>query len=96
MSYLKIDWQHSLSEYPREIHIELDDERFELRKVEVFSDGRLQFAPHEFEQGGTVLAVYRVAQIEDLQREGQFTTTVITKAEFESIWARATGNSKQS
>lgn len=44
MQYIKVKWVHPPNEYPVMLYSELDDRRYEIRKVEVFADGRMQYA----------------------------------------------------
>ena len=37
-------WHHSSPDYPALLYSELDDERWEVRKVEIFLDGRKGWA----------------------------------------------------
>jgi len=41
MTYLKVKWIHSHPDAPVLLYSELDRERWEVRKVEVFRDGSL-------------------------------------------------------
>lgn len=43
-SLISVQWLHSNPNYPIELLSELDNERNEVRKVEIFADGRMQFA----------------------------------------------------
>jgi len=43
-SYIYSKWHDSPEDSPVEFYSELDDDRFETRKVEVFKDGSLGFA----------------------------------------------------
>ncbi|WP_420869865.1 DUF6881 domain-containing protein [Bradyrhizobium septentrionale] len=44
MTYLKVKWIHALCHRPVLIYSELDDEHWELRKVEILPDGRIGYA----------------------------------------------------
>ena len=44
MIYLKVKWNHSFSDEPVLLYSELDRERWEVRKVEVFPGGRMAYA----------------------------------------------------
>jgi hypothetical protein len=41
MIYLKVKWNHSFSDEPVLLYSELDRKRWELRKIEVFPNGRM-------------------------------------------------------
>ncbi len=44
MKYIKVKWLHSHPDEPVLLYSELDKDRWETRKVEVFADGRIGFA----------------------------------------------------
>ena len=44
MTYFKGKWKHSFEEEPVWFYSELDEERWEVRKVEIHGDGRKNFA----------------------------------------------------
>jgi hypothetical protein len=90
MTYLRVAWLHDHADEPVEMYSELDDERWETRSVDVFRDGRLGFANAEVEFGGTGLGETPIPPIEEIAADPQFVPTVITAAEFEAIWERAT------
>jgi len=44
MTYFKCKWNHTFPDEPIMLHSELDDQRWERRKVETFRDGRMGYA----------------------------------------------------
>jgi uncharacterized protein DUF6881 len=62
------------------VYIELDEEHFEVRKVEVFADGRATFANVNGSSGASELGERPFADA---------TATTIAAAEFEAAWSRA-------
>jgi hypothetical protein len=44
MTYIKVGWKHGHHDYPVILYSELDARRFEVRKVEVFRNGRCGWA----------------------------------------------------
>ncbi len=44
MRYLRVQWLHSHPDEPVTLYSELDDEGWEVRKVEIFADGHIGFA----------------------------------------------------
>ena len=44
MEYIMVKWLHSHPDEPVLLYSELDKDRWETRKVEVFADGRIGFA----------------------------------------------------
>jgi hypothetical protein len=90
MTYLKVKWIHSFPDQPVFIYSELDHERWELRKVEIFSNGRMGYAGPEVEVGGTGLGTMPLPPFEEIAKNPVFEPEVISKAEFDAIWAKAT------
>ena len=89
MNYLKVKWIHTYPDQPVFIYSELDDDRWELRKVEIFPDGRMGYADPEVEVGRTGLSELPLPSFEKIAADPEFEPEVISKAEFERIWARA-------
>jgi hypothetical protein len=90
MTYLKVKWIHSYPDQPVLIYSELDRERWELRKVEVFRSGRMGYADPEVEVGDTGLSEVPLPPLEKIADDPVFEPEIISKAEFEKVWAKAT------
>jgi len=90
MTYLKVKWIHALPHQPVIIYSELDHERWELRKVEIFPDGRMLYADPQVEFEETGLSMTPYPSYEESAADPVFEPEVISKAEFEKIWAMAT------
>lgn len=56
MGYLRVEWTQHNPEMPVEIYSELDEDRWEVRKVEVFADGRVQYSDGVESTGRTDLS----------------------------------------
>lgn len=87
--YLRVEWLHDLSEEPVEIYSEVGDDGCEVRKVEVFRDGRLQYADEHLEAAGTILSEVPVGSVDEIAAQKEFQARVITEREFEKVWAQA-------
>ena len=59
MNYIRVRWLHENPEAPVLVVSELDDHRWERRKVEVFADGSKGYAMEGEERGGTRLDLSR-------------------------------------
>ncbi|MCS3726487.1 DUF6881 domain-containing protein [Bradyrhizobium betae] len=90
MTYLKVKWIHAYPNQPVLIYSELDHDRWELRKVEIFPDGRMLYADPEVEFKETGLSMEPLPSFEKIAADPEFEPEVISKAEFERIWAKAT------
>jgi hypothetical protein len=87
MTYLKVLWKHSFPDEPRWLYSQLDDQRWERRKIDIFPDGRWGFADEHQEVGGTGLGELATPTIEDLNADPEFEAVEISREEFEALWA---------
>ena len=87
--YLKVRWNHDLADEPIWLYHEVS-EGLETRKVEVYADGRMDFADAEASTGSTRLGDSLMPTIEELADDPEFTPADIDRAEFEDIWSAAT------
>ena len=55
MTYIKVEWIHSHADEPTLLYSELDQARWEKRKVEVFADGHCGYASSTESAGFTRL-----------------------------------------
>ena len=90
MIYVKVRWKHSFPDEPVLICSELDRERWEVRKVEIFPSGRMGYAGPGGAIGGTGLGQEPWPSLEQIAEDPQFEPAKISKAEFDAIWAKAT------
>lgn len=89
MSFIAVQWLHSSEHYPVELFSELDADRIEVRKVEVFADGRAQFADSTSHSGDTMLGLVPVPALDEIAADAQFKPRAITADEFEAAWVVA-------
>lgn len=90
MNYLKVRWLHELEEEPIIMLSELDDDRYEVRKIEIFADGHIGFASEELEVGGTMLGELPAPFADEIAADPQFVVEDLNAEEFEAAWANAT------
>lgn len=88
MIYIRVKWKHEDPDDPIVLYSELDDQRWEIRKIEVFRNGRKGCASAEGEIGGTALSIEPIPELDEIAKDRQFEPAAITKDEFESIWAQ--------
>jgi uncharacterized protein DUF6881 len=55
MRYLRVGWKHQHADEPTILYSELDEDRWEVRKVEVFRNGRRGYASADGSSSGTKL-----------------------------------------
>ncbi len=86
MNYLRVRWVHEHTAEPIWLISEIDDDRWETRKVEIFADGSKGFAMNGEERGETRLGLVPVPSIAEIAADPQFLPEEITKNEFEVVW----------
>jgi hypothetical protein len=89
MKYVRVRWNHALPDEPILLSSELDDQMWETRKVEVYADGRADFANHEVQSGSTKLGIEPYPTLEEIAADPQFEPTVISAEEFVAVWKQA-------
>lgn len=94
MTHIVVIWHHENLDDPVELFSELDDERYEVRKVEVFRDGRKCFADASAHSGNTALGIVPVPPLEEIASDRQFRPRTITRQEFEAAWIEATASGR--
>jgi hypothetical protein len=87
LQHIKVEWVHDHPDEPIVLYSELDEGRWELRKVEVYADGTMNFSDAEHSSGNTRLGSLPVPPLNELSEE--FIPQVITAAEFERVWSLA-------
>jgi hypothetical protein len=95
MQYLKVRWQHADPAYPVLYYSELDDGRWEKRKVEFFPDGRIGYAESEgnsYAVTGTQLSLTTLPDLAEIVAEPQFQAEIVNRDEFEAVMAQALAN----
>lgn len=85
MQYIDVQWFHESTQHPIRLASELDDERFERRKLEFFQDGKVSAANREHSSGDTRLGEAPVPTLEKINHDPQFRAE-ITGEEFELLW----------
>jgi hypothetical protein len=86
MFYIDVLWHHTCPEDPVRLVSELDDNRWETRKIEFFSDGRVGIASMERCTLDTALGLMPVPVIDEINADGAFTASAIDKQAFELLW----------
>lgn len=89
MKYLKIRWRHDFTDEPQWLYSEIDANRAETRKVEVYPSGELGFAYCLESNGSTQLSETNLPSNEEIASDSQFEVFDIDQKEFEEIWCSA-------
>lgn len=87
MKYIRVQWLHSNPDEPVWLISELDEERWEVRKVYIFPGGSKGYAVGGEEVGEVGLSEVPIPSLEEIAADPQFISSEITSAEFEVIWA---------
>jgi uncharacterized protein DUF6881 len=85
-SYIRVRWLHDHPDDPVDLWSELDAERFEVRKVEIWRDGRVGFASRGRESGGTMLGTVATPPLSEIAADPEFEPEEISEVEFERFW----------
>jgi hypothetical protein len=88
VTYLLVFWRHDFPEDPVWLFSELDDERSEVRKVEVYRDGHHGFADGSTSTGITEQGVESTPPLSEINARPQYQAREISQAEFEAIWEK--------
>jgi hypothetical protein len=87
MKYTKIKLLNPSPNEPVWIYEELDDDRWELRKVEIFLDGRIARVSELEESDETGLSIERIPPLSEIAADPHFEAHEITAEEFEEVWS---------
>ena len=87
--YIKVKWRHNLKSAPVELYSELDENRYQLRKIEKYRNGQLDFADGSRNSGSIRLDEVPVPPIQEINEDTQFKASLISKEEFEAVWQKA-------
>ncbi|MBD5473298.1 MAG: hypothetical protein HDR20_10555 [Lachnospiraceae bacterium] len=87
MEYILLEWFHDIEDEPYLIYSEIDYQRYETRKIEVFKNGTCLKCGEEILNSPIELADIAFPEnIDEINRDKQFYAKYITKKEFEKIW----------
>jgi len=86
MKYLKVKWLHHHLDEPVEIYSEIDSNRWEVRKVELFQDGTTTYVSPFHQIGTTRLAEVPILELEEINTDIQFEGEWISQRDFDRIW----------
>ncbi|WP_062260099.1 DUF6881 domain-containing protein [Endozoicomonas arenosclerae] len=89
-SYIYSKWHNSPSGLPVEFYSELNNDRFETRKIEIFKDGSIGYASSSESTKSTKLGIAPVPSLEEISKQPEFDIRVITPKQFEEKWQEVT------
>ena len=82
-------WHHTNAYDPVTFFFELDDERYEMRRVEVFADGRRLRSDRIDPDAECSLSWEPMPMLAEIQAQEEFSAEVIDAAHFEHAWDEA-------
>jgi hypothetical protein len=85
-TYIYSRWKNAPAGSPIEFYSELDQDRFETRKVEIFNNGQATFASTKESTGDTRLGIIPVPSLEEIKSQQEFDIKPISADEFEMKW----------
>ncbi len=88
MRYVAVEWLHD-DEEPILLYSELDQEGWEVRKVEVYRSGAAHYAEAGRRTGSTLLGEMPVPSLQEIAADPQFRPREITREEFEQVWQQS-------
>lgn len=86
MEYIDVLWKHTHENEPVRLVLELDDGRFELRRLEFFMNGTVRAITGD-EIHEAAIEVLPVPPLEDINNDKQFEGRTLTAREFEALWS---------
>jgi len=86
MRYISVKWFQDSPDYPILIVSEIDDERWEHRKLEYYEDGRVGYADADNEVNGSGLGLEPWPELDVIRSDAEFELTMITAEEFDRLW----------
>ncbi len=89
MKYMMVRWLHDFPSEPVVIYSEMDDARWEKRKIEVYRDGTVSFVGGNMFFGSSALSIEPLPPKEFIESDPQFEVFSIDAEEFENVWEKA-------
>lgn len=89
--YLRVTWRHDFPDEPTVLLHEVEA-GMETRKVEIYRDGRMDYASESTATGTTWLSETLMPTIEEIASQPEFVPEEIDEATFERAWNEATGD----
>lgn len=86
---LKVRWHHQNRDYPVLLFSELGSDRHEVRKIDVFADGRMAYAQEGEEVGDCRLGEAVTPPASEIAADPQFEVLDVDAFEFERVWSAA-------
>jgi hypothetical protein len=89
MRYVRVSWLHDQESDPVLYLSELGADGYETRKVQIYRDGRAEWADESHETDAVGLSEIPFPPLEEISVQPEFEAESISAEEFEEGWARA-------
>ncbi|MFD6394846.1 DUF6881 domain-containing protein [Nocardia sp. NPDC060259] len=89
MRYVKVTWHHDFTDEPTVFFHEVGDDNWETRRVQLYRDGRAEWADESRDTPTVGLAEIEIAPIQEIASQPEFDAEEISKREFETKWSAA-------
>ena len=89
MRYQRVRWVLEFRDEPVLLFAVIDDEGWEVRKVDKYRDGTLDRAGPGEETKRTVLGERPTPTMDEINQDAEFLAEAITAEEFERVWIDA-------
>jgi hypothetical protein len=86
--FIDVAWRHDFEGEPIRLVSQLDNERYEVRKLEFFRDGRVGYADDHKSAMGTQLGKLPVPPLAEINSDNQFDARVIESTLFNRLWSQ--------
>lgn len=87
LKYILLKWLHNLEDEPYLIYSEINDQRYEVRKIEVYKDGTIHKCDEQIADPQIKLGDVEFPEnLDEINQYKQFYAKYISQEEFESIW----------
>ena len=90
--YFYARWKDAPIGMPTEFYSELDSNRYEIRKIEIFRNRKVGVATTKEHRGTTELGTIPVPSIEEINLQDEFSAEEISQLDFEKAWADFVGH----
>ncbi|GAA4531135.1 DUF6881 domain-containing protein [Amycolatopsis samaneae] len=87
--FLRVEWRHDFEVEPVETFGEIGEDGYEIRRVEVYRDGRMDWADAVRETDRVFLAEAPMPPLEEINAQAEFSAATMERADFEAMWERA-------
>lgn len=87
MNHILLEWFHTFQDEPCLIYSEIDDQRYEVRKIEIYKNGTIARYDEQMTDSLFRLADVRFPEnLDEINQYQEFCAKYISQEEFEKIW----------